>query len=87
MASPAAQQGSARLRVALRVDRGVLFAAPVWAEHVAKTGPNDNHITDTVLIDGAETDIVAPDGTPLGRVCAAAICSAPIRTGATSWCD
>ncbi|MDA2891441.1 ABC transporter permease [Mycolicibacterium sp. BiH015] len=53
---------------------GVLFAlivaaclaAPVWADHVAHTGPNDNHITDTVVIDGAETDIVAPDGTPLG---------------------
>ena len=28
------------------------LAAPVWAEHVAHTGPNDNHITDKVLIDG-----------------------------------
>mgnify|MGYP003418405448 CR=1 FL=1 len=41
----------------------VLFclAAPLWADHVAQTGPNDNHITDTVVIDGAETDIVAVD--------------------------
>ncbi|MGE0218893.1 ABC transporter permease [Mycolicibacterium sp.] len=53
---------------------GVLFvlivvaclAAPLWEQHVAHTGPNDNHITDTVLIDGVETDIVAPDGTPMG---------------------
>ena len=53
---------------------GVLFllivacclAAPMWAEHVAHTGPNDNHITDTVLIGGTETDIVSPDGTPIG---------------------
>ena len=46
----------------------VLFclAAPLWAEHVAHTGPNENHITDTVMIDGQETDVVAPDGTPLG---------------------
>ncbi|MDG4663204.1 ABC transporter permease [Mycobacterium sp. 236(2023)] len=42
------------------------LAAPLWADHVAHTGPNDNHITDTVVIDGVETDIVAPDGTPLG---------------------
>ena len=42
------------------------LAAPLWAEYVAQTGPNDNHITDTVVIDGNETDIVAPDGTPLG---------------------
>ncbi|MBX7431832.1 ABC transporter permease [Mycobacterium sp. Y57] len=46
----------------------VLFclSAPLWAEHVAHTGPNDNHITDTILIDGVETDVVSPDGTPLG---------------------
>ena len=44
----------------------VCLAAPLWADHVAHTGPNDNHITDTILVDGIETDIVAPDGTPLG---------------------
>jgi peptide/nickel transport system permease protein len=46
----------------------VLFclAAPLWADHVAHTGPNDNHITDTVNIGGVETEVVAPDGTPLG---------------------
>ncbi len=46
----------------------VLFclAAPLWAEHVAHTGPNQNHITDTVLIDGVQTDVVSVDGTPLG---------------------
>lgn len=42
------------------------LAAPLWAEHVAHTGPNENHITDTVLIDGNETDVVSPDGTPIG---------------------
>jgi peptide/nickel transport system permease protein len=46
----------------------VLFclAAPLWAEHVAHTGPNENHLTDTVTIDGKEVDVVAPDGTPIG---------------------
>jgi len=46
----------------------VLFclAAPLRAHYVAQTGPNDNHITDTVSINGVDTDVVAPDGTPLG---------------------
>lgn len=46
----------------------VLFclAAPLWADHVAHTGPNENHITDTVLIDGQQVDVVSPDGTPIG---------------------
>lgn len=46
----------------------VLFclAAPLWAQHVAHTGPNENHLTDKVMIDGQQTDVVAPDGTPLG---------------------
>jgi peptide/nickel transport system permease protein len=61
-----------RNRVALGC--GVLFilivlcclAATLWADLVAHTGPNDNHITDTVTIDGVATDVVSPDGTPLG---------------------
>jgi peptide/nickel transport system permease protein len=44
----------------------VALAAPLWADHVAHTGPNDNHITDTIVVNGVETDIVATDGTPLG---------------------
>ncbi|MGU3502585.1 ABC transporter permease [Mycobacterium sp. C31M] len=46
----------------------VLFclSAPLWADHVAHTGPNENHITDTVLIDGQQVDVVSPDGTPIG---------------------
>ena len=46
----------------------VLFclAAPLWAEHVAHTGPNENHLTDKVMIDGQETNVVSPDGTPIG---------------------
>ena len=46
----------------------VLFclAAPLWAEHVAHTGPNENHITEKVMIDGQPTNVVATDGTPIG---------------------
>lgn len=46
----------------------VLFclAAPLWAGQVAHTGPNENHITDVVMIDGQQTDVVSPDGTPIG---------------------
>ena len=42
------------------------LAAPLWADHVAHTGPNQNHITDKVIRDGGETYVVAPDGKPLG---------------------
>ena len=42
------------------------LAAPLWADHVAHTGPNQNHITDKILVGGRMTDVVAPDGTPLG---------------------
>jgi peptide/nickel transport system permease protein len=45
---------------------GICLAAPLWADHVAHTGPNQNHITDKVMIDGQETYVVSPDGTPLG---------------------
>lgn len=46
----------------------VLFclAAPLWADHVAHTGPNQNHITDKVLIDGQPTSVVSAEGIPIG---------------------
>jgi peptide/nickel transport system permease protein len=46
----------------------VLFclAAPLWANLVADTGPNENHITDKITINGKETDVVSPEGTPIG---------------------
>jgi peptide/nickel transport system permease protein len=53
---------------------GVLFlaivvlclCAPLWADHVAHTTPDANHITDTIDVGGKQVDIVAPDGTPIG---------------------
>src|SRR3954471_11818497 len=46
----------------------VLFclAAPLWADHVAHTGPNQNHLTEQIKIDGKETFVVAPNGIPIG---------------------
>jgi peptide/nickel transport system permease protein len=53
---------------------GVLFvllvavcaAAPLWANEVAHTSPNENHLTDTIVVDGKEKDVVALDGVPIG---------------------
>lgn len=46
----------------------VLFclAAPLWAEHVAHTGPNQNHITDKIMVDGQQMHVVSPEGIPIG---------------------
>jgi len=42
------------------------IAAPLWANFVAHTGPNQNHITDKITVGGQQVNVVAPDGTPLG---------------------
>jgi peptide/nickel transport system permease protein len=46
----------------------VLFclAAPLWANYVAHTGPNENHLTEQINIGGKETFVVAPNGIPIG---------------------
>jgi peptide/nickel transport system permease protein len=44
----------------------VCLAAPLWAEHVAETTPDKNHLTDTVVVDGEEKDVVDPLGRPIG---------------------
>ncbi len=61
-----------RNRVALAF--GALFVAivlacllaPVYAKDVAHTGPNDNHITETVSVSGKQVDVVSPTGVPIG---------------------
>jgi peptide/nickel transport system permease protein len=40
--------------------------APVYAKHIAHTGPNENHVTDSIKIGGHEKDVVSPDGIPIG---------------------
>ena len=44
----------------------VCLAAPLWADQVAHTGPDENHLTDTVVVDGEEKNVVALDGIPIG---------------------
>jgi peptide/nickel transport system permease protein len=40
--------------------------APVYAHDVAHTGPDDNHITETVSAGGKQVDVVSPQGVPIG---------------------
>jgi len=42
------------------------ITAPLYAEHVAGTGPNDEHVTKKIEQDGEQVDVVAPDGKPIG---------------------
>lgn len=41
-------------------------AAPLWASEVAKTTPTENHLSDTILVDGKKTNVVGLDGVPIG---------------------
>ena len=45
---------------------GTAIAAPLWANEVANTTQFENHLSDKVVIDGKETDVVAIDGIPIG---------------------
>jgi peptide/nickel transport system permease protein len=45
---------------------GLCLAAPLWSEHVAHTGPDENHLTDTIVVDGEERNVVELDGIPIG---------------------
>jgi peptide/nickel transport system permease protein len=61
-----------RNRVALLF--GLLFVllvvscilAPVWADKVAKTTANANHLSDTITVDGKQKNVVGLDGVPIG---------------------
>ena len=44
----------------------VCFAAPLWAEHVAHTTPTENHLSDTIRVDGETKNVVGLDGVPIG---------------------
>jgi peptide/nickel transport system permease protein len=41
-------------------------AAPVWADKVAHTTPNENHLSDTINVDGESKNVVGLDGVPIG---------------------
>ena len=42
------------------------LAAPLYADHVAHTDAFKNHLTEQVDVGGKATDVVAPDGVPIG---------------------
>lgn len=42
------------------------LSAPLWANHVADSGPFTNHLADQITIDGKLTDVVSFDGIPIG---------------------
>ena len=43
-----------------------VLAAPLWADHVAHTGPNSTHTLEKVTVDGEKREVVDPEGVPLG---------------------
>src|SRR5436190_3969178 len=42
------------------------LAAPLWSHYVAHTGPDTNHLTEKIDINGHPTDVVSVDGIPIG---------------------
>ena len=42
------------------------LAAPLWANEVAHTGPNDTHTLKKIEVDGEKRDVVSPEGKPIG---------------------
>ncbi len=43
-----------------------VLAAPLWADHVADTGPNQEHTVEQITVDGEKRDVVTPEGKPIG---------------------
>jgi peptide/nickel transport system permease protein len=43
-----------------------VLAAPLWANHVADTGPNQTHTVEQITVDGEKRDVVTPEGKPIG---------------------
>src|SRR5918992_4249522 len=37
-------------------------AAPWYADNVAKTGPNTTHLTDKIMVDGEEVEVISSGG-------------------------
>jgi peptide/nickel transport system permease protein len=44
----------------------IALAAPLFADAVAKTDANTNHLSDTITVGGEEVNVVAFDGVPIG---------------------
>jgi peptide/nickel transport system permease protein len=48
----------------------VCLAAPLYATHVAHTGPDQEHVLDTVKVNGVKTDVVSEGGIIKGKLVA-----------------
>ena len=45
-----------------------VLAAPLWATHVAHTGPNTTHTLEKITAGGEQREVVNPEGKPIGPV-------------------
>ena len=45
-----------------------VLAAPLWANHVAGTGPNTTHTLEKIEVDGEKREVVNREGKPIGPV-------------------
>ena len=45
-----------------------VLAAPIWATHVAHTGPNTTHTLEKISVNGETKEVVEPSGRPIGPV-------------------
>jgi len=43
-----------------------VLAAPLWADHVAHTGPNEEHTVEQITVGGEKKDVVTVEGKPIG---------------------
>ena len=43
-----------------------VLAAPLWAHHVAHTGPNEEHTVEQITVNGEKRDVVTVEGKPIG---------------------
>jgi peptide/nickel transport system permease protein len=43
-----------------------VLAAPLWANHVAHTGPNETHTLQKLHVNGETREVVTPEGKPIG---------------------
>jgi peptide/nickel transport system permease protein len=43
-----------------------VLAAPLWANHVAHTGPNQSHTLEKLHVNGEEREVVSVEGRPIG---------------------
>ncbi|MFN8218093.1 MAG: ABC transporter permease [Solirubrobacterales bacterium] len=43
-----------------------VLAAPLWADHVAHTGPNQTHTLERLHVGGEVREVVTPEGRPIG---------------------